>query len=337
MPIDLRSDTVTKPTPGMRAAMLEAEVGDDVYREDPTVNRLEEVAADLLGKEKAIFCSSGTQGNLLAVFGHCQRGDECIVGQNAHTYLHEGGGAAALASIHPQPLDFEPDGTLDLEKIAALIKPDDVHFARTKLICLENTQNGRALPLEYLEKARSFASTRHLSLHLDGARIFNAAVKQNVHVGEIAKHFDSVSFCLSKGLGAPAGSLLCGKSDFIADARRWRKVLGGGMRQVGILAAAGLYALENNVDRLSEDHANAALLNSGLAEIEELAVDSDSAQTNMVFVDLGATDPVALGDFLRQRGILIRSSKKTRLVTHLGISKDDVLSVVTAFKSYFAR
>ena len=221
MPVDLRSDTVTKPTPNMRAAMAAADVGDDVYGEDPTVNRLEEVSADLLSTERAIFCTSGTQSNLLALLCHCRRGDEFIVGQQAHTYQYEGGGAAALGSIQPQPLDFEADGTLDLEKVAKAVKPDDIHFACTKLLCLENTQSGRVLPLDYLSAARDLVTSRALCLHLDGARIFNAAVKSQVPAGQIAQYFDSISFCLTKGLGAPMGSLLCGTADLIDEARRW--------------------------------------------------------------------------------------------------------------------
>jgi threonine aldolase len=231
MPVDLRSDTVTKPTPDMRAAMAAAEVGDDVYGEDPTVNRLEEVSADLLGTDKAIFCTSGTQSNRLALLCQCRRVDEYIVGQQAHTYQYEGGGAAALGSIQPQPLDFEADGTLELEKVAKAVKPDDIQFARTKLLCLENTQSGRVLPLDYLSAARDFVTSRALCLHLDGARVFNAAVKLEIPVNQIAQYFDSISFCLTKGLGAPIGSLLYGSTDLIDEARRWRKTLGGGMRQ----------------------------------------------------------------------------------------------------------
>ncbi|MFW6055107.1 MAG: low-specificity L-threonine aldolase, partial [Thermodesulfobacteriota bacterium] len=256
-PIDLRSDTVTRPSPEMLAAMNRAEVGDDVYGEDPSVNHLEALAAEKLGTEAALFVSSGTQGNLLGVMTHCTRGDEYIVGQKAHTYRLEGGGAAVLGGIQPQPLDFEPDGTLDLIKVASFIKPDDIHCARTRLLCLENTMGGTPLPLEYLGQAARLAKKHRLNTHLDGARIFNAAVKQEVPVQAISEHFDSVSFCLSKGLGAPVGSVLCGSREQIQKARRWRKVLGGGMRQAGYLAAAGVYALENNVQRLAEDHDNA--------------------------------------------------------------------------------
>ena len=337
MPVDLRSDTVTKPTPDMRAVMAAAEVGDDVYGEDPTVNRLEELAADRLGTEKAIFCTSGTQSNLLALLCHCRRGDEFIVGQQAHTYQYEGGGAAALGSIQPQPLDFEADGTLDLEKVAKAVKPDDIHFARTRLLCLENTQSGQVLPLDYLSAARDFVASRALCLHLDGARIFNAAVKLQVTASQIAQHFDSISCCLTKGLGAPIGSLLCGSANLIDEARRWRKTLGGGMRQAGIAAAAGLYALENNVERLAEDHENAERLVRGLVEIDELSVDSGRTQTNMVFVDIGEADPDALDDFLRRNGVLIHANRQIRLVTHLDVSESDIETVIAAFKGFFRR
>jgi threonine aldolase len=335
--IDLRSDTVTKPTPGMRSAIANADVGDDVYGEDPTVNHLEQVAANLMRTKKALFCSSGTQANLLALLSHCERGDECIVGQSAHIHRFEGGGAAALASVHFQPIDFEPDGTLDAMKVAAAVKPDDVHFAPTKLVCLEDTQDGRCLPLDYIGDMRTLVIDCRLGLHLDGARIFNAAVRQKISVGEIASHFDSVSFCLSKGLGTPAGSLLCGSTELISRARRWRKALGGGMRQAGILAAAGLYALEHNVERLAEDHDNAIRLGRGLANIEEISVDADSIQTNMVFVDLTDVERPDLEDFLKKCGIVIRATENTRLVTHLDIRAEDVKAVVRAFKDYFSR
>ena len=333
--IDLRSDTVTKPTPAMRDAITKAEVGDDVYGEDPTVNALEELAAGMMGTEAALFATSGTQTNLLASLTHCARGDEYIVGQHAHTYLYEGGGAAVFGSIQPQPLDLEPDGTLNLSQVTSAIKPDDFHFARTRLLCLENTQAGRALPMEYLKKAHAFAKEHHLKLHLDGARIFNAAIKHRVSAKEIAVHFDSISFCLSKGLGAPVGSLLCSTKEFIKEARRWRKVLGGGMRQAGILAAAGIYALNNNIDRLQEDHANAALLAKGLSEIEGLTVEFPDSQTNMVFINIGPEHATALPEALKQRGILIRQGQRIRLVTHLDVSEKDIHTVIQAFKDYF--
>lgn len=333
--IDLRSDTVTKPSPAMRAVMADAEVGDDVFGEDPTVNRLESFAAEMMGKESAIFAPSGTQTNLLALLTHCERGDEYIVGQQAHTYKYEGGGAAVLGSIQPQPLDFEEDGTLDLSKAAPAVKPDDFHFARTRLFCLENTQSGKVLPMAYLQDAEDFAREFNLGTHLDGARIFNAAVKLNISAEVISRHFDSVSFCLSKGLGAPAGSLLCAGREQIIQARRWRKVLGGGMRQAGVLAAAGIYALKNNIDRLAEDHANAVLLAEGLSEIDELNFNPASVQTNMLFVRLDKTAGAELPGFLKERGILVLGRDTLRLVTHLDVNGQDIRTVITAFKEFF--
>jgi threonine aldolase len=334
--IDLRSDTVTKPTAAMREAMAHAEVGDDVYGEDPTVNRLQRLAADMLGKEAALFASSGTQSNLLAVMSHCERGDEYIVGQHAHTYRYEGGGAAVFGSIQPQPLDFQEDGTLNLGEVARAIKPNDFHFARTRLLCLENTQEGKVLPLNFLAEAASLAREHHLSIHLDGARIFNAAVKLDVPVREIAQHFDTVSFCLSKGLGAPVGSLLVGPSAVINKARRWRKVLGGGMRQAGILAAAGVLALTRHVERLAEDHANAKRLAEGLAEIEVLGIHPEKVQTNMVFFTLEKSVFTALQYDLKEQGILVSGRDKVRLVTHLDVTRDDVDGVIKAFKGHFS-
>ena len=317
--------------------MAAADVGDDVYREDPTVNRLEAIAAELLRTEDAIFCTSGTQSNLLALLGHCARGDEFIVGQRAHSYKYEGGGAASLGSIHPYPLEFESDGTLHLDSVAAAVRPEDVHFPRTTLLCLENTQDGRVLPLDYLQAAKRLADELDLRMHLDGARVFNAAVKLEVPIRDICRHFDSIAFCLSKGLGAPVGSLLCGSADLIREARRWRKTLGGGMRQAGIIAAAGLYALENNVDRLAEDHDNAAVLARGLRELDELDVEYGDTQTNMVFVKLGEQDPGELTEFLQQQGIIIRGNGTLRLVTHLDISESDIERVVASFKAYLTR
>jgi threonine aldolase len=333
--IDLRSDTVTRPTPAMREAMASAEVGDDVYGEDPTVNRLEALAAEMLGQEAALFVASGTQGNLLALLSHCQRGDEYIAGQTAHCYRTEGGGGAALGGIQPQPLDFKSDGTLDLEQVARAIKPDNYHFARTRLLCLENTQAGKVLPLEYLARARRLADEHGLALHLDGARVFNAAVKLGVAVQVITAPFDSVSFCLSKGLGAPAGSLLCGPRELVARARRGRKMLGGGMRQAGILAAAGLVALEHHVARLAEDHAHARELAEGLAGIEELAVDPAAVQTNMVIVEVRDGNAAEFSAAMRERGIVIPAASPMRLVTHLDISGNDIVAVVDAARAYF--
>ena len=335
--IDLRSDTVTRPTPAMRAAMAGAAVGDDVYGEDPTVNRLEALAAERLDKEAALFLSSGTQSNLAALMSHCERGDEYIVGQQAHTYRWEGGGAAVLGSIQPQPLDFEADGTLDLDQVAAAVKPADQHFARTRLLCLENTQAGKVLPLEYLARAEQVARRHGLNLHLDGARAFNAAVKLGMPITAIARHFDSVSVCLSKGLGAPVGSVLCGPGDFIARARRWRKVLGGGMRQAGMLAAAGIVALQQHVDRLAEDHANARRLAEGLAQFDTIQIDLAAVQTNMVLATLVDDHSAELAAYLQQRGILIRSGRTQRLVTHLDVTAADVAAVIDACKDFYTR
>ncbi|MDH3671487.1 MAG: low-specificity L-threonine aldolase [Gammaproteobacteria bacterium] len=335
--IDLRSDTVTRPTQAMRAAMADAVVGDDVFGDDPTVNELQARSAEMLGTEAALFVPSGTQCNLVALLSHCERGDEYIVGQQAHTFKYEGGGAAVLGSIQPQPLEFERDGSLNLDNVTSAIKPDDNHFARTRLLCLENTQGGKVLPLAYIEQASAFAQRHGLGLHLDGARVFNAAVKLDISVQEIAQHFDSVAFCLSKGLGAPVGSVLCGTEASIKRAHRWRKVLGGGMRQAGILAAAGLVALNNHVERLAEDHANARQLADDLASVDELEVDPQEVQTNMVFVSMNQSHCDPLAKFLRQHGILIASGKTTRLVTHLDVTTDDVQSVVKGFKDFFAR
>jgi threonine aldolase len=327
--IDLRSDTVTRPTDAMRQAMATAEVGDDVYGEDPTVNRLQELAAGMLGTEAALFVASGTQSNLLAIMAHCQRGDEYIAGQSAHCYRFEGGGAAVLGSVQPQPLEFEKDGTLDLDKVALAIKPDDPHFARSRLLCLENTQDGRVLPLDYLNKARSFSREKKLALHLDGARLANAAVSLDVPLKEISRHFDSVSLCLSKGLGAPVGSVLCGSRELIASARRWRKMLGGGMRQAGIIAAAGIIALEEGMERLAEDHANARRLAEGLAELG-LPVDPATVQTNMVFLHLPQEECAELTLCLRVRNILVSGRGCLRLVTHRDVSAEDIETVIAA-------
>lgn len=335
--IDLRSDTVTRPTSEMRSVMVNAEVGDDVYGEDPTVNRLEAFAAELLNKEAAIFVTSGTQSNLLALLSHCERGDEYIVGQQAHTYKYEGGGAAVLGSIQPQPLDYQSDGTLDLSRVEATIKPDDSHYARTRLLCLENTQSGKVLPLEYLKQARAFCDRTGLALHLDGARIFNAAISLDVPVSEISNHFDTISVCMSKGLGAPVGSVLCGRRELITKARRWRKVLGGGMRQAGMLAAAGLYALENHVQRLKEDHDNARLLAQELASVPQVKVDDDGARTNMVFINIEAEQSRRLNKYLAERDILVGGSGAMRLVTHLDVGQADIHRFVREVSSFFEQ
>ncbi len=330
--IDLRSDTVTCPTPAMRKAMAEAEVGDDVYGEDQTVNRLQEIAAETLGTEAAIFLPSGTQSNLCALLAHCGRGDEYIVGQHAHTYLFEGGGAAVLGSIQPQPMPFMPDGTLDLGDVAANIKPDDPHFARTKLLCLENTQGGKVLPLNYLADARALADKYALGLHLDGARVFNASVKLNIPVTDISCHFDSVSVCLSKGLGAPVGSVLCGTSEIIAAAMRWRKMLGGGMRQAGVLAAAGILAITEQVKHLHQDHENAQTLAQALRNLPDLDIDPAAVQTNMVFARLRNGSRQEVVQKMAEEGVRVSGSRDTlRLVTHSDFHEEQIDQVTTAF------
>ena len=338
MTIELRSDTFTLPTPAMRKAMAEAEVGDDVYGEDPTVNKLEALAADKLGKEAALFVSSGTQGNLLALLTHCQRGDEFIAGQESHAYRYEGGGAAALGGIQPQPLNFEPDGTLNLQQVAAAIKADDFHFARTRLLCLENTQGGKVLPLDYQAQASALAKAHNLAIHLDGARIFNAAVAQGVDVRQISQHYDSVSVCLSKGLSAPVGTVLCGEKAFIEEARRWRKMLGGGMRQAGILAAAGILALTEMVDRLADDHANARRLAEGLNALPGFWVDLQTVQSNMLFLQMDNTLLPQFAAFMTERGINIDDWEvPVRLVTHYGVEAEDIERVIQAAAEFSNR
>ncbi|MFJ3049288.1 low-specificity L-threonine aldolase [Pseudomonas nitroreducens] len=328
--IDLRSDTVTLPTAGMREAMARAELGDDVYGEDPTVNRLEATLAERLGFAAALFVPTGTMSNLLGLMAHCGRGDEYIVGQQAHTYKYEGGGAAVLGSIQPQPIDGEADGSLDLAKVEAAIKQDDFHFARTRLLALENTMQGKVLPLTYLTAAREMTRRRSLALHLDGARLYNAAVKLGVDAREITRHFDSVSVCLSKGLGAPVGSVLCGDAELIGRARRLRKMVGGGMRQAGGLAAAALYALDHQVERLADDHANAEALGRGLAE---LGYRIEPVQTNMVYVGIGEQSG-ALGEHLAERGIRVSPAARLRLVTHLDVKSADIPRIVEAFAAF---
>jgi len=331
-PIDLRSDTVTRPSEGMRRAMLAAELGDDVFGDDPTVNRLQARAAALLGFEDALFFPSGTQSNLAALMSHCQRGDEVIVGQEAHTYRFEAGGGAVLGSIQPQPLANRADGTLDLAEVEAAIKPDDAHFARTRLLALENTIGGRAIPRAYLEQALALARRRGLATHLDGARIFNAAVKLGLPARALVDGFDSVSVCLSKGLGTPAGTVLVGGSEFIARAKRARKMLGGAMRQAGVLAAAGLYALEHHIERLAEDHANAERLAQGLGALG-LPVQQ---HTNMVFVIPPAERAGGLVEALRAQGVLVLPGARMRLVTHLDVDARGIERALAAFANALA-
>lgn len=339
--VDLRSDTVTQPTPAMRAAMAQAEVGDDVFGDDPTVNALQQRMAALAGMEDALFLASGTQSNLCALLAHCERGDEYLVGQMAHTYRYEGGGAAVLGSIQPQPLAQDAQGLISLEDIAAAVKPDDPHFARSRLLCLENTWNGHPLAAAYLREATALARSRGLSCHLDGARVFNAAAHAAGAGGDvfaalrdITQWFDSVSICCSKGLGAPIGSVLCGSRALIARARRWRKMVGGGMRQVGILAAAVDHALDHHVPRLHDDHARASRLADGLRQIPGLRV--RSAATNIVFVEVDGGHGAALLAHLAAHGVLATGLIGLRFVTHLGVDDagiDHALAVLRGWQA----
>ncbi|GLX79906.1 threonine aldolase [Thalassotalea insulae] len=332
--IDFRSDTVTQPCAKMRDAMANAVVGDDVYGDDPTVNELENWTAKRHGFEAALFCSSGTQANLLALMSHCQRGDEYLCGQQAHNYKFEGGGAAVLGSIQPQPIENEKDGSLSLEKLARAIKPDDPHFARTTLISIENTINGKVLPLDYLSSLKAFAEHHQLKLHLDGARVYNAATALDVDITEIVQHFDSMTICLSKGLGAPIGSLLLGSSELIKQARRWRKVLGGGMRQAGILCAAAKIALTDNIAKLKVDHRNAKYLAEQINAIDGFEVNLNQVATNMVFVKVAEhIDIAVLAEALKVKGILIAPNRYMRLVTHLGIDQSAIDSFITELKT----
>jgi len=329
--IDLRSDTVTRPDAAMLLAMANAPLGDDVMGDDPTVIRLQKTLAERTGKAAGLFFPSGTQSNLAALMAHCDRGDEYLVGQLAHTYKYEGGGAAVLGSIQPQPIEHAPDGSLPLEKLAAALKPKgDPHFARTRLLALENTFHGKLIPAAYIQAATSWAREQGLATHLDGARVFNAAVASGKPVAELCQPFDSVSICFSKGLGAPVGSVLVGSEELIGRAHRWRKMLGGGLRQSGVLAAACLYALEHNVERLAQDHENARLLAEGLRGIAGVKVLSQD--TNMVFVEFEPSRCDALTAALGKEDILMRAvyGGPTRLVTHLNVSADDVRRVVEA-------
>jgi threonine aldolase len=332
--IDLRSDTVTEPSQAMRAVMPTAAVGDDVYGDDPTVNRLQDFGAELFGFEAGMFAPSGTQTNLIALMTHCGRGDEYLVGQEAHTFKYEGGGAAVLGSIQPQPIANQPDGSIALDDIVAYIKPDDMHFARTRLLALENTIGGRVLGTEYMAAATELAHARGLATHLDGARICNAAVKQGISLRDAVAGFDTVSVCLSKGLGAPVGSLLLGPKSFIEQGKRWRKMLGGGMRQAGVIAAAAHYALEHNVDRLADDHANAARLAEGLRAIEGITV--DTPQTNIFYIHMDPAACDGLRAAMAREQIRATVGPHTRLVTHLNITADDVEKVIRVVAAYFS-
>ena len=341
--VDLRSDTVTQPTAAMRAAMLGAELGDDVFAGDPTVNALQERIAAMLGKEAALFVPTGTQSNLVGIMSHCGRGDEYIVGQMAHTYRWEGGGAAVLGSVQPQPLEHQPDGTLALKDIEAAIKPIDAHFARSRLLALENTLGGKVLPMSYLTDATALARSRGLATHLDGARLFNAAVAlggdARANARAMAALFDSVSVCFSKGLGAPVGSALVGSREFIASAHRWRKMLGGGMRQAGVLAAAALHALDHHIDRLADDHALAKKLAQGLSALPSVTL--EPPQTNIVFADIAGPRAGGLIEHLKARGVLATGSlygqtSRLRFVTHLDVDAAGVEHAIAAVREYLA-
>ena len=329
--VDLRSDTVTRPSAGMRKAMNEAELGDDVFGDDPTVNRLQARAAELFGFEAALLFPTGTQSNLAALMSHCGRGEEVILGMEAHSYRYEAGGVSVLASIHPQAVANRADGTLDLNEVESLVKPDDPHFPRTRLLALENTITGRVLSRDYLGKAVDLAKRKNLAIHLDGARIFNAATQLRMKVKDLCAGFDSVSSCLSKGLGAPAGTVLLGRSEFIQKAKRARKILGGGMRQAGVIAAGGLYALDNNIERLQEDHANAEKLGRGLRELK-LDV---QVNTNMALAKVPPEKVAALAEHLKRRKILVLARAPMRLVTHLDVDAAGIERALAGFRSFF--
>lgn len=340
--VDLRSDTVTRPSAAMREAMLAAPLGDDVFGDDPSVNALQDCIAELTGKQAALFMPSGTQSNLCGILAHCGRGDEYIVGQYAHTYRYEGGGAAVFGSVQPQPLAQDAVGMMAISDLAAAIKPDDPHFARTRLLCLENTWNGHVMPDAYLAEATALARARGLATHLDGARVFNAAVASAApgqaalaRLREIADHFDSLSVCFSKGLGAPVGSALCGSRELIASARRWRKMAGGGMRQAGLLAAAALHALEYHVERLADDHALAQHLAQGLAGIAGLSV--RSVTTNIVFVDVADSQGPALLEHLQAHGVLATGMLGLRFVTHLDVDAAGIDHAIACTRDFFAQ
>ncbi|MEO0002689.1 MAG: Low specificity L-threonine aldolase [Pseudomonadota bacterium] len=340
--VDLRSDTVTRPTSAMRAAMMAAPLGDDVFGDDPTVNALQQRIAELTGKEAALFMPSGTQSNLCGILAHCGRGDEYIVGQLAHTYRYEGGGAAVFGSVQPQPLLQDASGQMAIADIAAAIKPDDPHFARSRLLCLENTWNGHVMPEAYLAEATALARSRGLATHLDGARVFNAAVASaapgqgaQARLREIARHFDSLSVCFSKGLGAPVGSALCGSHELIASARRWRKMAGGGLRQAGLLAAAALHALDHHVERLADDHALAQRLAQGLAGIDGLGV--RSVATNIVFVEVTDGRGPALLDHLKACGVLATGLIGLRFVTHLDVDAAGIDHAIACARDFLQR
>lgn len=335
--LDFRSDTVTRPDTAMRDAMYAAEVGDDVYGEDASINQLEERAAELLGKPAGLFVSSGTQANLIAILTHAGRGDEYITGTHYHSYFYEAGGAAALGGVVPCTLPVDGWGRLDSDDLRNAIKPNDPHHPISRLLCLENTVNGQVQPLEHLTDLCAIAHQHEMITHLDGARLMNAAIASQTPASQIVSSFDSVSLCLSKGLGAPAGSLLCGGEDFIANARRWRKMLGGGMRQAGVLAAAGLYALEHNIDRLAEDHASARQLAESLDAINGVTVDLDKVDTNMIYIYLPEDKQPALPAYLRAKNIIISPAKKGfRLVLHKDIPAPEASRLATDIAAFMA-
>ncbi|WP_375723944.1 low-specificity L-threonine aldolase [Arcobacter sp. KX21116] len=334
--IELRSDTFTMPSVQMKEYMFNAQVGDDVYGEDPSVNALEDKMAKLTNKEAALFTTSGTQANLLAMLSHCQRGEEYICGQDSHIFKYEGGGSSVLGGISPQPIEFEKDGTLDLNKVYKKIKPNDFHFAMTKLLCLENTHDGKVLPLSYLQEARKFTQDKNLLLHLDGARVFNAVIDLGIDIKDISVCFDSMSICISKGLGAPVGSVLVGSKEFINKARRYRKMLGGGLRQSGYLAAACSYAIDNNIKDLEKDHANAKKLALELSKIDEIRILSND--TNMVFIEVLDKNVDILINYLKNKGINISGTyEELRLVTHRDVSNEDIDYVIKTFKEFFKK
>ena len=335
--VDLRSDTLTTPCAAMREVMMNAPLGDDVYGEDPTVIQLEQAMAATTGHQAGLFFPSGTQSNLVALIAHCQRGDEYIVGQNAHTYQYEGGGAAVLGSIQPQPIENAEDGSIPLDKVRAAIKADDFHFAKSRLLALENTTGGKVISQEYIDQARQVAKDAGLIFHLDGARVFNAAVAQNLDVKEITSKFDSVSLCMSKGLGAPIGSVLVGDETFIDDARRWRKMVGGGMRQAGLLAAAAIYAMEHNVERLADDHKNAQTLAEKLADIDGLQVHGNTANTNMVYVSCLNENGNEFREWCETKGVKFQGANPARLVVHKDISEQMIDQAADVMVGYFNR
>ncbi len=342
--IDLRSDTVTKPTASMRAAMEAAEVGDDVYGEDPTVNQLEAMVAEMLGMEAAVFVASGTMGNLISVLSHCGRGDEMILGDYAHIFRAEQGGASALGGIHPHTVRNQPDGTLDLDEVAAAIRADDQHNPVTRLVCLENTQNfcgGRALSVQYMDDAGQLAHDHGLKLHVDGARLWNAAVALNVPAARLLKAADSVSVCLSKGLGAPVGSVVAGDAEFVGRARRNRKLVGGSMRQAGVLAAAGIVGVTEMVERLADDHANAKALAEGLAQIDGIEIDPNHVETNIVFFNLTRPDitPMQMAQGLRSQGVYLNAGagRRMRAVLNHHVGEENVPTTLAAFKHVLSQ